>query len=178
MPLYEYKNAETGIIVEYISSFKDRPDSLFDQETGEEFKLMISRPNLMASNLSDWQRGLSSFGEYDRNLNTVVYGEQHRDEILQKRNLVRESDLPKHYALDAAEKAAGENERLDRESDKFFAGMKKLGLHKAGDSNPQERLRATEKFWAEQVPSGDVRNNPEKYGVGKNTKPKEKSDAT
>ena len=177
MPLYEYKNAD-GVIVEHLCSYKDRPESLFDPDTGEEFKLMISRPNLMASNLADWQRGLSGFGEYDRNLKTVVYGEKHRDEILQKRNLVRESDLPKHYAADRAEQCAAVNEAQDKKSDEFFNRMKHYGLDKPGEGNANERIKATEAFWAEQVPAGDVRSNPDKYGVGNTNTKKENTNAS
>ena len=170
MPLYEYKNAD-GVIVEHLCSYKDRPESLFDPDTGEEFKLMISRPNLMASNLADWQRGLSGFGEYDRNLKTVVYGEKHRDEILQKRNLVRESDSQKNFR-------AAINEAQDKKSDEFFNRMKHYGLDKPGEGNANERIKATEAFWAEQVPSGDVRSNPEKYGVGNTNTKKENTNAS
>jgi len=143
---------------------KDRPTALFDPATGERFVLKLSAPNLLKSNLADWQRGLSGFGEFDRNLGQVVYGEKHRDEILKARNLVRESDLPKHWVRDTHEKGMARNEELDAQSDKFFNTMKEMGLDKQGDDTG-DRIKRTEKFWDTVAPAGDIKRNPEKYNV-------------
>jgi len=151
LPIYEYQN-EWGHIVERIFTYKDRPDTLYDPKTGVPYHLIMSRPALLKSNLSDWQRGLSGAAVYDRNLKSIVYGEKHRDEILKDRGLVRESDLAKHYCSDAAEKAQKENEKADKESDAFFDKMKEFGLDKQGD-NANERVKATERFWEEVNPA-------------------------
>jgi hypothetical protein len=132
--IYEYKGEETGRLAEWIGPYKDRPTALFDPETGERFVLKLSAPNLLKSNLADWQRGLSGFGEFDRNLGQVVYGEKHRDEILKARNLVRESDMGKHWVRDTHEKGMARNDELDKQSDKFFETMKDFDLDKQGEN--------------------------------------------
>ena len=49
---------------------------------------------------------------------------------------------------------------------------------KPGEGNANERIKATEAFWAEQVPAGDVRSNPDKYGVGNTKTKKENTNAS
>lgn len=164
MPLYEYRGKETGRIAEWLGPYKDKPKKLYDPDTGEEFVPKLSSPNLLKSNLADWQRGLSGFGEFDRNLGQVVYGEKHRDEILKARNLVRESDLPKHWVRDTHEKGMARNAELDEQSDKFFETMKDFDLDKQGEDTG-DRLKRTEKFWDTVAPAGDIVRNPEKYNV-------------
>jgi len=166
MPIFEYRGIDTGRIYEWLGPYKDRPESFYDPDNGEEFKLMLSAPNLLKSNLSDWQRGLSGAGAHDRNLNCTVYGEKHRDEILKTRGLVRESDLPKHYIEDKMTENERITKKLDDESDVFFERMQNLGLDKQGHDT-LDRTRRTEEFWRQQVPSGDVKQNPEKYGITK-----------
>jgi hypothetical protein len=169
MPIYEFRGIETGRIYEWVGRYEEKPRMLYDPETEEEFRPIVSRPSLLKSNLSDWQRGLSGAGQHDKALNQVVYGERHRDEILQRRGLVREQDLPKHWVEDAKDQQMKQNEQLDKDADKFFDNMKKFGLDKQG-SDTVDRVKRTEQFWSEQVPSGAVRQDPTKYGV----KPKEK----
>tara|TARA_R100001463_G_scaffold40367_1_gene85699 strand:- start:4034 stop:4552 length:519 start_codon:yes stop_codon:yes gene_type:complete len=164
MPIYAFKGTETGRVTEWFGSYKDKPEALYDPDTGEKFEPQLSAPNLLNSNLADWQRGLSGFGDYDRHLGQVVYGEKHRDEILKARNLVRESDMPKNWVADTHEKGMANNAKLDKESDEFFDAMKEYGLDKQGEDTG-DRLKRTEKFWDTVAPAGDIMRNPEKYNV-------------
>ena len=133
MPIYEYKNFKTGQIVEKIYSHKERPDQLKNELTGEVAFLIISKPAKMASQWADWQRGLDSHGKYDPALGQTIYGETHRDEVLEARGLVRESDLPTNWVADRMEKQANYEAHQDKRSDELFDLMQKHGVDK-----PQE----------------------------------------
>ena len=169
MPLYEYIGNDTGRSYEMICAFKDRPEKVYDPETGEEFKLKLSAAHFSKANLNDWADGLGHKCYYDPKLGTTILGEAHKNKVLKARGLVRERDLPKGF-FEAQQEATLEKQKVsDEESDKFFNNMKKYGLDKQGEDT-NGRIKATEAFWADQVPLGDLTNNPEKYGVS----PKEK----
>jgi hypothetical protein len=165
MPLFEFKSTKTGEIREWIGSYKNRPEVLYDPDTGEAFKLKMSCPNLITSNLSSWTEGLSHTTYYDKNLQTTIYGEAHKERVLTARGLVREKDLPKNFIADKMEANLVEQKIQDDESNRFFDNMKEFGLDKQGE-NTGERIKAQEKFWEKQLPLGDLCNNPEKYSGG------------
>jgi hypothetical protein len=164
MPLYEYQGVETGRSFEMICSYKDRPEKMFDPATGEEFRLKLSAPHFSKSNLNSWADGLSHKTYYDPKLGQTIYGEAHKEQVLKARGLVRESDLPKGFIEAKMEDTLRAQEQADRESDQFVERLKHYGLDKQGEDTGA-RIQATEQFWAEQVPLGDMVNNPTKYGV-------------
>lgn len=154
MPLFEYKGRETGRICEWIGPYSQRPSKLYDPETGEEFVLKLSAPNLQKSNLSSWQEGLSHQTYYDRNLKQTIYGEAHKERVLKARGLVRESDLPKNWVADRMASQLERQEIADKESDHFFEKMKEYNLDKPEkDGCANTRVKATEEFWSDISPA-------------------------
>lgn len=154
MPLFEYKGRETGRICEWIGPYSQRPSKLYDPETGEEFVLKLSAPNLQKSNLASWQEGLSHQTYYDRNLKQTIYGEAHKERVLKARGLVRESDLPKNWVADRMASQLERQEIADKESDHFFEKMKEYNLDKPEkDGCANTRVKATEEFWSDISPA-------------------------
>jgi hypothetical protein len=164
MPLYEFVGVETGRSFEMICSYKDRPEKMFDPDTGEEFRLKLTAPNFSKSNLNSWADGLSHKTYYDPKLGQTIFGEAHKEQVLKARGLVRESDLPKGFIEAKMENTIRAQEEADKQSDQFVERLKHYGLDKQGEDTGA-RIKATEAFWSEQVPLGDLCNNPTKYGV-------------
>jgi hypothetical protein len=155
MPIYEYKNFKTGQIVEKIFSHKERPDQIKNNVTGETAYLIISKPAKMASQWADWQRGLDSHGQYDKELGQTVYGERHRDELLEAKGWVRESDLPKNWVADKMEQQMNYNEHQDKRSDELFGLMQKHGVDKPQEAT-QGSMAAMEAVWDEWMPAKET----------------------
>tara|TARA_R110002020_G_scaffold5598_1_gene23100 strand:- start:3801 stop:4307 length:507 start_codon:yes stop_codon:yes gene_type:complete len=154
MPIYEFRGRETGRVHEWIGPFSERPSKLYDPDTGEEFILKLSAPNLCKSNLSSWQEGLSHQTYYDRNLKQTIYGEAHKERVLKARGLVRESDLPKNWVADRMASQLEQQEKADKESDHFFEKMKEYNLDKPEkDGCANTRVKATEEFWSDITPA-------------------------
>jgi hypothetical protein len=157
MPIYEFKGRETGRIFEWIGSHSERPTKLYDPDTGEEFVLKLSAPNLQKSNLASWQEGLSHQTYYDRNLKQTIYGEAHKERVLKARGLVRERDLPKNWVIDKMEAQQKAQAKADAESDHFFKKMVEYNLDKPEkDGSANERIKATEAFWSDVAPAKKV----------------------
>ena len=160
MPLYEFRGRDTGRICEWIGPYSQRPSKLYDPDTGEEFVLKLSAPNLQKSNLSSWQEGLSHQTYYDRNLKQNIYGEAHKERVLKARGLVRESDMPKNWAADKMVSQTEAQEKADKESDHFFEKMVEYDLDKPDrDGCANTRIKATEAFWADVTPAKKTLND-------------------
>lgn len=94
-----------------------------------------------------WNEGLRGSGTWDPALRTTIYSEKHRDQVLESKGLIRESDLRPGFIEDNQAKIA----ERDAEQDALAAQYQKV-LAETGDAEKA----MTETFTAEKCLDGTL----------------------